>query len=64
MSATIHEIGGVLAPKYFSNSKIIFLLCMGIHSYLSTKCSVVVTGSCNAMSFIYQIENILGKSSP
>lgn len=64
MSATTHEIAEMLRGQHTTNNKTIFLLCMGMHSYLSTKCAVVVRGSCNAMSFMSQIENFLGKNSP
>lgn len=61
MSAAIHEIAEKLKGQHKASNKIIFLLCMRIHSYLSTKCAVVVTGSCHAMLFMSQIENFLGK---
>lgn len=63
MSATIHEIAEKLRGQHKTSNKIIFLLCMRIHSYLSTKCAVVVTGSCNAMLFMSQTEN-WEKNSP
>ena len=64
MSATIHGIVEILLGQHSTKNTLIFLLCMGIHSYLSTKCAVVVTGSSKAMTFMPLIENFLGKNSP